>query len=48
MFDRGLYLEPNMPRTYYNRGIAHLRLGQPAEALTDFATAGRLQPSSNR
>jgi tetratricopeptide (TPR) repeat protein len=44
MFDRGLSLEPNMGRTYYNRAIAYLRLARPNEALADLERARVLMP----
>jgi len=45
MYDRGLALEPNMGRTYYNRAIAYLRLQRPADALSDLQRARMLVPA---
>lgn len=45
MYDRGLALEPNMGRTYYNRAIAYLRLSRPTEALADLEHARKLIPA---
>jgi len=45
MYDRGLALEPNMGRTYYNRAIAYLRLQRPSDALADLARARMLVPA---
>jgi len=45
MYDRGLALEPNMGRTYYNRAIAYLRLQRPADALADLERARELVPA---
>ena len=44
MYDRGLSLEPNMGRTYYNRAIAYLRVVRPNDALADLERARALMP----
>ena len=37
-------LDPEVAGTYYNRGLAHGRLGQYQEAANDFSEAIRLDP----
>jgi tetratricopeptide (TPR) repeat protein len=46
MYDRGLALEPDMPRTHYNRAVVYLRvLGRPADALADLDSARAVLPA---
>jgi tetratricopeptide (TPR) repeat protein len=44
-FDKGIALgSTELPKAYYNRGIAHEELGQVREAYQDYLTASELDP----
>src|SRR5439155_12488105 len=45
-YTEAIRLKPNDPAAYFNRGLALIRKGQPAEALPDFDRAIALDPKT--
>ena len=42
--DKAIALNPSDARAFNNRALAHVALGQPDQALADYATAIKLDP----